>query len=318
MRRSSSSRGFTLIELLVVIAIIAVLIALLLPAVQQAREAARRSQCKNQLKQLGLAMHNYHDSRLKLPPGTIRWTGDPARNGGPGNEYDDHGWFTQMGPYIDQAPWYNTINFSLSFSNAANDPARRAELGLYSCPSSGMQQNEWGSNTWARWRMNYAVNWGNTNYGQTTKAGVTFGGAPYSYRGSSNFRDITDGLSNTLMMAEILATRTTPGWGGPIAETQLSIGGQTFNAWLTPNSRACDEVVRQCPAASDMIGNACCTNIGGGGNEPSQTFSARSLHTGGVHALLCDGSTRMVSDNIDLGVWRGLSTSRGGEKIGEY
>src|SRR5256885_3272255 len=107
LRLRRGLRGFTLIELLVVIAIIAVLIALLLPAVQQAREAARRTQCKNNLKNLGLAMHNYHDTSRQLPPGTVKWVGDPSRTGASVWYYDDHCWYSMMGPYIDQAPWYN-------------------------------------------------------------------------------------------------------------------------------------------------------------------------------------------------------------------
>src|SRR5882724_1235244 len=138
-------RGFTLIELLVVIAIIAVLIALLLPAVQQAREAARRTQCKNQLKQLGLAMHNYHDTSRQLPPGTIKWNGDPGRTGPTSSYYDDHGWYSQIGAFIDQAPWFNSINFSAQFSDASNEAARRVKISLYGCPTNGMQNNEWTS-----------------------------------------------------------------------------------------------------------------------------------------------------------------------------
>jgi hypothetical protein len=161
------------------------------------------------------------------------------------------------------------------------------------------------------------VNWGNTDYGQQTKGTVTFGGAPFSYRGSGNFSKITDGTSNTLMMAEIIATTTT-GWGGPLSDFQLALGSQTFNGWYTPNSKTFDEVSRQCPAAGDLNGIPGCTNIGGSGTEPNQVFVARSKHTGGVHALLCDGAVRFISDNIDLNVWRNLSTARGGEVVGEF
>jgi len=316
MRRYSRT-GFTLIELLVVIAIIAVLIALLLPAVQQAREAARRTQCKNQLKQLGLAMHNYHDTSKQLPPGAIKWVGDPSRGGASAQYYDDHGWYTQIGPFIDQAPWYNLINFNVQISDASNEQVRRAKIALYGCPSDGLKNNEWGSTTWSRWRGNYAVNWGNTNYGQVAKAGVNFGGAPFSYRGSSNFSGINDGMSNTLMMAEII-TSSGPGWDGPISEMQIATGGQTFNAWLTPNSAACEEVTRVCPAVGSLNGISCCTVIGGAGAEASQSFSSRSKHTGGTHVLMCDGATRFVSNNIDLNVWRNLSTARGGETVSDF
>ena len=317
MSSRSPRRAFTLIELLVVIAIIAVLIALLLPAVQQAREAARRTQCKNQLKQLGLAMHNYHDTMRQFPPGTVKWAGDSARTGPSTQFYDDHSWYSMMGPYIDQAPWYNMINFNAQFSDASNEQARRTRLAIYSCPSDGSKMNEWGSNTWCRWRGNYAVNWGNTNYGQTAKGGVNFGGAPFSFRGSSNFSALTDGSSTTLMMAEVL-TSSGPGWDGPISEMQIATGGQSFNTWITPNSSACEEVTRVCPAAGNLNGISCCTIIGGSGAEGSQSFSSRSRHVGGAQVVMCDGATRFVSNNIDLNVWRSLSTARGGDIVGDF
>jgi prepilin-type N-terminal cleavage/methylation domain-containing protein len=124
-------RGFTLIELLVVIAIIAVLIALLLPAVQQAREAARRTQCKNNMKQLGLAMHNYHDTFRVFPPGWIAV--DPATNAQSAHEgISGFGWGTMLLPQIDQSPLYNQLNLNLAINDPANLPQRyrpRADLG---------------------------------------------------------------------------------------------------------------------------------------------------------------------------------------------
>lgn len=316
MQGSLRRRAFTLIELLVVIAIIAVLIALLLPAVQQARESARRTQCKNQMKQLGIAMHNYHDTYKQLPPGTIKWIGDPARTGPTSQYYDDHGWYSQIGAFIDQAPWFNSINFSAQMSDASNDNARRNRIALYGCPTSGgTQNNEWASNTWARWRGNYVVNWGNTNYGQGTSGGVNFGGSPFGPRGSSNFSGIVDGMSNTLMMGEIIASTTAPGWGGPISEMQIATGGQTFTAWLPPNSPSCDNAWRLCPGTSDLNGISCCQLAA---DDVSQYFTVRSRHTGGAHVLMCDGAVRFVSNNIDLNVWRTLSTSKGGEVTGDF
>ncbi len=318
MSKSDSSRhGFTLIELLVVIAIIAILIALLLPAVQQAREAARRSQCKNNLKQIGLALHNYHDSKRELPAGTLLWQGSAAR--APGGWYDDYSWTAMIGPELDQTAWYRSFDFNLSYSHVNNDKARRFFVPVYGCPTDGMKQNEWASTSWSRWRTNYAANFGNTNIGQLTKSAITFGGAPFKPSRSSRFGDIKDGLSTTLLVSEIITLNDTGAvWGGPISDTGDSVGGMGFTAWYSPNTQNFDEVVRLCPPATALNGIPGCTNIGGVGNEHLQVLSSRSLHTGGVHSAMCDGTTRFINNSISVQVWRALATTQGKEVVGEY
>jgi hypothetical protein len=159
------------------------------------------------------------------------------------------------------------------------------------------------------------VNFGNTNYGQTPKAGVPFLGAPFSYRKSAKLADIADGTSNTLMMSEIIATTVTPGWGGPLSDFTTSLGGQTFNGWFTPNSQSCDEIARICPQPDDLNGIPCCTLIGGAAETVSQSITARSKHPGGVHSVRCDASVSFHSDGIELPVWRALSSSEGKEPI---
>jgi prepilin-type N-terminal cleavage/methylation domain-containing protein/prepilin-type processing-associated H-X9-DG protein len=317
-------KAFTLIELLVVIAIIAVLIALLLPAVQAAREAARRAQCVNNIKQLGIAMHNYHDTVGAFPFGTKLWKGDPlAAKGVPGSWYDDHGWYGMILPYIEQQAIAQSINYSLSFSGPENSTSRRAHVNVFGCPSDGIKEDEFGQLNWARCRGNYAVNFGNTDYGQNsnrkdpiTGLAVPFGGAPFTYKRALPIAQIIDGTSQTLMWGEVLAPIDSPGWDGPISEIQIAIGGQTFEAWYTPNARNPDEVVRACPPASAQTGGIRCKQISNNpGPEDQQFFVARSHHSGGVNVGMCDGSVRFMKDSINRVTWRALSTGQGGEVI---
>jgi prepilin-type processing-associated H-X9-DG protein len=221
-----------------------------------------------------------------------------------------------MGAFIEQDNWYHLINFKLSFSDETNDQARRFEMPIFACPDDGLKHNEWPSNTWARIRGNYVVNFGNTNYGQTTKAGVLFGGAPFGISKSSHIGDITDGTSNTLLMAEIITVGSTgDNWGGPLSDFSTSLGGQTFEAWLTPNSPIFDDVARVCPPKNALNGIPGCNLIGDNDKTGDQSLCTRSKHPGGVNAALCDGSVHFFSNSINLAIWRALSTSRGGETV---
>jgi prepilin-type N-terminal cleavage/methylation domain-containing protein len=309
--------GLTLIEVLVAIAIIGILISTLLPAMQSAREASRRAHCSNNVKQIALAMHHYHDSLQELPPGAISWVGEfVGKRAGPGDWFDDHGWYSQIGPYIEQQTWHDMIDFDVSFSDVTNLAPRRMSIPLYSCPSDGQKRNEWDSPWWARVRGNYVVNFGNTVYGQTEKNGVRFRGAPFSYHRSSRMNQIRDGLSHTLMISECITIdeldRDGGGdWGGPISDMATSLGGQTFQAWLTPNSRELDDVARMCPPMNVWNGLPGCNFIGY--DMTQQSLAARSHHAGIVHAARCDGSVGAMADEIDLSAWRALATSKGDE-----
>lgn len=312
--------AFTLIELLVVIAIIAVLIALLLPAVQQAREAARRTQCKNNVKQINLAMHNYHDTYTRLPPGTIVGPDNACRGcGGGGNWADDNNWLLMILPYVDQGPAYNSLDFKLSWhAQAAGTTVAQTRFPFENCPSDGIEIDEPGTG-WARIRGNYVVNFGNITYGgqsQSPYNGVIFGGAPFGPQFGSNFAGVSDGTSNTLMVGEIL-TLDGDGWLGYTSEVMLA-GGGAFTAYYTPNTTSCELLARQTFPGKNS-GIPCSTSVGGASADVvKQVISARSKHTGGVHVGMCDGAVRFISNNIDLNVWRGLSTSKGGEVLGDF
>jgi len=316
--RKQPQNGFTLIELLVVITIIGVLVGLLIPAVQSARESARRTQCANNLKQLGLGMHQYLESFNRLPPGTISWEG--SSSGPRGSWLDDHCWFTQIGPQIDQLAWHNQIEFSLSMTDPQNNEIRRHKIPLYLCPSGvgEFQRVQWDSAKYGRLRGNYAVNFGNTNYGQDDKDSTEFMGAPFRPKKGVSPSEIKDGMSYTLMMSEIIQLLEMPGqgesdWGGSPSDIMISRGGQTFNGWLTPNSIHGDEVAGKDPDEGILNGMPKCNMIGQ--DYKLQTFTSRSHHREGVFSVLCDGSVHFFSDDIDLSTWRALSTANAQDHV---
>jgi prepilin-type N-terminal cleavage/methylation domain-containing protein/prepilin-type processing-associated H-X9-DG protein len=330
MRSRTGRHGFTLIELLVVIAIIAVLIALLLPAVQAAREAARRAQCTNNLKQLGLAMHNYHQAIGTFPIGVmgIRSPTLYASVGDPTGSINRRTWAFMLLPYIEQSAMYGAVNFSLPFNpptGAANNTVSESLIAVYLCPSDPTT-NQIDQNN--RREGNYVVNWGNSNWAQNMLAAynpfagnkvmpgnpVPFLGAPFTMDRSFGIQNITDGTSNTLLMAEVIIGATQPTnlyeHRGDIYNDDYNCA--MFNAYTTPNS-----------TVPDWIANGYCrypyqTNppCTGPTNGSQNSYNAsRSYHPGGVNALLSDGSVRFFKNSINYITWRALSTTTGGEVL---
>ena len=335
LKQRSLRSGFTLIELLVVIAIIAILISLLLPAVQQAREAARRTQCKNKLKQFGLANHNHVDVYRYLPAGSYS-----SSSGAPRRPT----WIVSLWPFLDQSALYNQWDQQQIFSNAPNTIANSlsgptgAMLDIYFCPSdpnvNAAPYRQEGS-VW-RARSNYAVNmarWpGRTAFTPPLKdeqaqgafrshSWTTVNSQPVPNPGFYSFRDITDGTSNSLLMSEVLLPKSVLGSSSAAERDSRADfqnpGNDTCWAFQThtgPNSGAPDRLQHCGPLASDPLANLPCLEATSAPNQAA----ARSRHTGGVHAAMCDGSVRFVSTNVDISTWQALSTIGEGTVVGEF
>lgn len=293
--------GFTLIELLVVIAIIAVLIALLLPAVQQAREAARRSQCKNNMKQLGLALHNYHDTFGTLQPGTFLFA-----NALPGTT-----WFPPMLPYLDQATLYNSFTTSQREGPGKwldNTTLVLTKLSVISCPSDPADSNPTGG---VGQRSNYAASAGTQFLGYQDADTTNRNGVFYRYS-TTKIRDMTDGVSNTICFGEIAL-------GGASDERGIVWWNpwgmwSHFNTRYTPNSSLGDCVYSTCVATTRGL----CQPSTCSASHPNWQLTARSYHVGGAHFVLGDGAVRFISDSISLGTYQALSTRATGETVGDF
>jgi prepilin-type N-terminal cleavage/methylation domain-containing protein len=341
-------RAFTLIELLVVIAIIAILIALLLPAVQQAREAARRSTCKNNLKQIGLAMHNYNETHSVLPMGYIndwgcgqdesgRWwahypdgsgnqvTGDNTGNRG----WGQWAWSAYIAPYMDLGTQYNQLGVGNQYAaqallNPAVQQILTTPVAALRCPSDGgpslNTQGEYRPRDTANTRHNIAM----ANYAAVADDNTGSGGRQLDYRSRNNtglfFRDskikfanITDGLSNVLMVGE-------KAW-------------QTQHARCSKKQTAGAATIFVCTASNrtshqNRGGGAALGVAGMGLNQDSPQSDCNnlwdiktlfsSLHAGGAHFTLGDGSVRFLSDSLDRTTYRRLAARADGNVVGQF
>ena len=295
-------QGFTLIELLVVIAIIAILIALLLPAVQQAREAARRAQCKNNLKQLGLALHNYHDVHRTLPSGWVA-----VRNLRPDVEgTNGFGWGAMILPFLDQGPLFNQLDFRVALDESPNRDLLKSYQPMFNCPSDPKPQT---FKIDDRFQVplelavsNYMGVFGTVELDgcenspgtpPVSASGQCIGDGVLYHNSKIAFRDVIDGTSSTFFVGE----RTT--------FTEQS-GEQFYGTWVG----ALPEV-EEAPAR--ILGHA--EHPPNEGEHPEDFGSS---HVGGGHFLFGDGHADFISENIDTGIFQSLATRSKGEVVGEF
>ncbi|MDR3635527.1 MAG: DUF1559 domain-containing protein [Isosphaeraceae bacterium] len=342
-------RGFTLIELLVVIAIIAVLIALLLPAVQAAREAARRSQCINNLKQLGLGVHNYHSQNNVLPPQSVYFP-NPAS----GNWQNwSPSWASSMLPMLEQTPLYNALNFNWGMQDPQNTTVGYSQLSFLLCPSDGVKVRPYGS--WAP--CSYRANTSGPAPIQLWTGMIVPINTPWA--GNSNaasigFESVTDGTSNTAMFSEKLI-------GINLGTVTVASANNLRALFLPPSATNLTTIVNTGNNAAALAFVQACTSMPGtqaaqisyttgadwhgtfaylsintsyshftapntlsctypGSEDPNwggtmAAIAPTSNHSGGVNVLMGDGSVKFIKNSVNLQTWWAIGSRNLGEAV---
>ncbi len=297
MKPKQSPAGFTLIELLVVIAIIAILIGLLLPAVQRVREAASRVKCQNNLKQIGLALHNFHDRTQSFPPG---YSANSVATDGTGPGW---GWASYLLPDLEQEPLFRQIDHKVAMTHASHDGVRSANIPFLRCPSDPRQDpirvadflNPASLST-DLGRANYVGCYGNTPFlnedpavlTQHLTVGGIHGKGMFFRNSKTRIADLTDGTSNTMAVGEKSALKTMVSWAGIIP-------GAT---WVSPNDGGTPPTNL---AAAMVLGHACRDHPPSSDAGVAEDFSAP--HPNGVNFLFADGSVHAVRTSVDMSVY---------------
>lgn len=328
-RTSDRRRGFTLVELLVVIAIIGLLTSILLPAVQAAREAARVTQCKNNLRQLGLALHQYHDALTTLPSGYLAKAVPPVNNPGGGGggsgekggqlRFDappptgpviiphapGWGWAALLLPYVEQTPLHQSIDFSVAVEDPASESARRVRLRHLTCPSDVGTGEFEVMDSANQYLLSAATNSYTANFGAYGLINLTpeDGNGLFQRNSGHSFARILDGLSNTMAIGERGAILAKAPWAGVIS------GG---TCRTTPGAPVYTSIVEQAPVmVLARVGNR-------PPNSPwSEPYDFFSPHRAQIYFVFADSSVRSVSTTIDMQVYRALATRDGQESLGE-
>jgi prepilin-type N-terminal cleavage/methylation domain-containing protein/prepilin-type processing-associated H-X9-DG protein len=307
--------GFTIVELLVVIAIIGVLVALLLPAVQAARESARRMHCQNNLKQLGIACHNFHAAHHTLPIGTVDQISYDTANS------ERRNWLFFILPFMEETATYDRYMAWLAGGGTApwyNAPDRLKVIAMYCCPSDlnspkTMTHEDFGPGSSQGFHSNYVGCAGSTAFNVGGTLGDKNNGV-FRYKYSTPLARITDGTSHTLLTSEIRVAPDDvisgqPGYGHDVRGRMWNPANQgsiLFSTQNPPNTTLSD-ALNYC---QNSVPQAPCINT-----TTNIVLYARSMHSGGVNAGLVDGSVRFIADEVDAALYMGLGTIAKGETI---